>query len=86
MFNRRGNFIGDSNPDEEERFDSCSECGQMMDMDRWLRYAQAHFPEEPVVVGQTWEQLTPLPFAPGADQQPAQAQTTYTLQGVSALD
>ena len=33
MFNRRGNFIGDSNPDEEERFDSCSECGQMMDMD-----------------------------------------------------
>ena len=56
--------------------------GQMMDLDRWLRYAQAQFPEEPVVVGQTWEQLTPLPFAPGADQQPAQTQTTYTLQGL----
>lgn len=33
MFNRRGNYIGDSDPNAEERFDHCSECGQMMDMD-----------------------------------------------------
>lgn len=32
-FTRRGNYIGDSDPDAEERFDHCDCCGQMMDMD-----------------------------------------------------
>ena len=32
-FNRRGNYIGDSNPDCEERFCVCNCCCQMFDMD-----------------------------------------------------
>ena len=33
MFNRRGNFIGGPNPDDEERFCVCNVCCQMFDMD-----------------------------------------------------
>ncbi len=36
-FNRQGNYNGDSDPDQEERFDLCSECNQMMDMDNEMR-------------------------------------------------
>lgn len=32
-FTRSGNYHGDCDPDQEERFDNCSQCNQMMDMD-----------------------------------------------------